>query len=57
MVSTLATTGTVYTDPVAGGPTSILPTNVTSGDIQLQIGGTNGTTEDIPRHCGWSTTL
>ena len=58
VVSTLATTGTVYTDPVAGGPdVSILPTNVTSGDIQLQIGGTNGTTEDIPITAGSNDTL
>jgi len=58
VVSTLATTGTVYTDPLAGGADiSILPTNVTSGDIQLQIGGVSGVTKDIPITAGSNDTL
>ena len=58
VVSTLATTGTVYTDPLAGGADiSILPTNVTSGDIQLQIGGVTGVTKDIPITAGSNDTL
>ncbi len=58
VVSNLATTGTLYTDPVAGGAdTTILPSNVTSGDIKLQIGGANGTTEDIPITQGTNDTL
>jgi flagellar hook-associated protein 2 len=39
-VSNLATAGAVYTNEFAGGTnTSILPTNATSGEIDLQIGG------------------
>jgi len=53
VVSFLATTGTVYTDPLAGGANvSILPTNVTSGDIKLQVGGTGGAIDDIPITAG-----
>jgi flagellar hook-associated protein 2 len=58
VVSNLATTGTLYTDPLAGGAdTTILPSDVTSGDIKLQIGGANGTTEDIPITRGTNDTL
>ena len=58
VVSNLATTGTLYTDPLAGGAdTTILPSNATSGDIKLQIGGANGTTEDIPITQGSNDTL
>src|SRR5579863_4987891 len=58
VVSNLATTGTLYTDPLAGGAdTTILPSDVTSGDIKLQIGGANGTTEDIPITQGTNDTL
>ena len=58
VVSTLATTGTVYTDSLAGGADiSILPTGITSGDIQLQIGGVGGATKDIPITAGSNDTL
>src|SRR5277367_4837044 len=40
VVTGLATTGTLYTNPVAAGAnTSILQGGETSGDIQLQAGG------------------
>ena len=58
VVTNLATTGTLYTDPLAGGAaTTILPSNVTSGDIKLQIGGANGAIEDIPITQGSNDTL
>jgi flagellar hook-associated protein 2 len=57
VVNSLATTGAVYTDPLADGNTSILPTGATSGDIQLQIGGAGGTTHDIPITQGSNDTL
>src|ERR1700681_1532157 len=47
VVSSLATTGTVYTDPLTDGNTSILPTGATTGDIQLQVGGVGGASRDI----------
>src|SRR5258708_7461155 len=43
VVSTLATTGTVYTDPLADGNTSFLANGATTGDIKLQVGGAGGT--------------
>ncbi|MFY9947847.1 MAG: flagellar filament capping protein FliD [Candidatus Sulfotelmatobacter sp.] len=47
-VNNLATTGTLYTDPIAAGAdTSFLANGQTSGDIQLQVGGTSGTVHDI----------
>ena len=47
-VNNLATTGTLYTDPIAAGAdTSFLASGQTSGDIQLQVGGTSGTVHDI----------
>jgi flagellar hook-associated protein 2 len=58
VVSLLATTGALYTDPLAGGAdTTILPSNVTSGDIKLQIGGVNGAIKDIPITQGSNDTL
>jgi flagellar hook-associated protein 2 len=58
VVSSLATTGAVYTDPLAGGANvSILPTGVNSGDIKLQIGGASGVTQDIPITAGSNDTL
>lgn len=57
-VNDLATAGSVYTDPVAGGPdVSFLPSGATGGDIQLQVGGTSGTTYDIPITPGTNDTL
>ena len=57
VVSTLATTGTVYTDAMANGDTSFLPSGASGGDIQLQVGGANGTVDDIPITPGVNDTL
>ena len=57
MVTNLATAGTIYTGALANGNTSFLPTGVTSGDIQLQVGGSTGTTRDIPITAGSNDTL
>ena len=57
VVSSLATTGTVYTDAVTDANASFLTGGATSGDIQLQIGGAGGTTEDIPITQGSNDTL
>ncbi len=58
VVNNLATIGAVYTDPVAGGASvSFLPTGATGGDIQLQVGGSTGTTYDIPITPGSNDTL
>jgi flagellar hook-associated protein 2 len=57
VVSGLASTGTVYTDSIANANTSILPTGQTSGDLQLQIGGSGGTTADVPITAGTNATL
>jgi flagellar hook-associated protein 2 len=47
VVSNLATTGTIYTNPLADGNTSFLTSPATTGDIELQVGGASGTTHDI----------
>ncbi len=47
VVSNLATMGTIYTNPLANGTTSFLTSPATTGDIQLQVGGSGGTTHDI----------
>ena len=58
VVNNLATTGTLYTNPVAAGANaSILASGQTSGDIQLQVGGSTGTTYDIPITQGSNDTL
>lgn len=57
VVSNLATTGTLYTKEMTNGTTSFLPSGATGGDIQLQIGGANGTVEDIPITPGSNDTL
>jgi flagellar hook-associated protein 2 len=57
VVTGLATTGTLYTDEVASATTSILPSDQTSGDLNLQIGGTGGTAADIPITAGSNDTL
>jgi flagellar hook-associated protein 2 len=58
VVSNLATPGLVYTNDFAGGATtSILPTGTTSGEIDLQIGGSSGTTEQIAITAGSNDTL
>lgn len=57
LVSSLATTGTVYTDPLANGNTSFLTGGATTGDIKLQVGGASGTIHDIPITAGSNDTL
>ena len=57
VVSTLASTGTVYTASVASADTSILASGQTSGDLQVQIGGSGGTTADIAITAGSNDTL
>jgi len=47
VVSKLATTGTLYTDPLKDGNTSFLASGATTGDNKLQVGGASGTTHDI----------
>jgi flagellar hook-associated protein 2 len=57
VVSALATTGTVYTNPLTDGTTSFLTSPATSGDIKLQVGGGSGTTHDIVITQGSNDTL
>ena len=58
VVSNLATTGSLYTDPVAAGANaSFLAGGQTSGDIQLQVGGVSGATHDIAVTQGSNDTL
>jgi flagellar hook-associated protein 2 len=58
VVNSLATTGTLYTDPVAAGHNaSILANGETTGDIQLQVGGSSNTPFDIPITQGSNDTL
>ncbi len=52
VVSSLATIGTLFTDPLTDGNTSF-----SAGDIQLQIGGVSGVTHDIPITAGSNDTL
>jgi flagellar hook-associated protein 2 len=57
-VNSLATTGTLYTDPIASGAdTSFLASGQTTGDVQLEVGGSSGTTYDIPITQGSNDTL
>jgi flagellar hook-associated protein 2 len=58
VVNNLATTGTLYTDPIAAGAdTSFLASGQTTGDVQLQVGGSSGNTFDIPITQGSNDTL
>jgi len=57
VVSKLATAGTLYTDPLTDGNTSILRNGDTTGDIQLQVGGAGGATHDIVITQGSNDTL
>ena len=57
VVSTLATQGTLYTDAVANGDTSILPGNAPSADFQFQVGGVSGATHDVAISQGSNDTL
>jgi len=56
-ITTNTTTGTLYTADLASADTSILPSGQGSGDLQLQIGGPNGTIQDIPITQGSNDTL
>lgn len=58
VVNNLATTGTLYTNPIAAGAeTSILASGQTTGDVKLQVGGSSGTTYDVPITQGSNDTL
>jgi flagellar hook-associated protein 2 len=58
VVTSLATTGSLYTDPIAAGPnTSFLASGQTTGDIQLQVGGGSNASFDIPITQGSNDTL
>ncbi|MGD0791568.1 MAG: flagellar filament capping protein FliD [Terriglobales bacterium] len=57
VVSNLATTGTLYTNPLTNGTTSFLTSPATTGDIKLQVGGGGGTTHDIVITQGSNDTL
>jgi len=58
VVNNLASPGLVYTDDFAAGANaSILPQGATSGEIDLQIGGTSGTTQQIMITAGSNDTL
>ena len=57
IVSTLATQGVLYTNAVSDANTSILPSGVTSADIQFQVGGTGAPTHDIAISSGTNDTL
>lgn len=57
-VNSLASQGTLYTSAVAGGANASFLTNgATSGDLQLQVGGSTGQTYDIPITQGSNDTL
>lgn len=57
-VNSLATQGTLYTSAVSGGAdASFLTNGATTGDLQLQVGGSNGQTYDIPITQGTNDTL
>jgi flagellar hook-associated protein 2 len=58
IVTSLATTGSLYTNAFAAGPTtSFLATGQTTGDIQIQVGGVGGSTLDIAITQGSNDTL
>jgi flagellar hook-associated protein 2 len=58
VVGSLAATGTAFTKPFAGGPSSsFLPTGAGSGEIDLQVGGSTGTTHAITITPGTNDTL
>jgi flagellar hook-associated protein 2 len=57
VVSSLATIGTLYTDPLADSNTSFLTGGATTGDLKLQVGGASGTIHDIAITAGSNDTL
>ena len=56
-VTSLATAGTVYTGALKDGATSFLASGSTTGDIQLQVGGSTGASHDIQIAAGSNDTL
>jgi flagellar hook-associated protein 2 len=57
VVSNLATTSAIYTDPLKDGNTSFLAAGAATGDIKLQVGGVSGKTHDIVITRGGNDTL
>jgi flagellar hook-associated protein 2 len=57
VVTSLATTGTLYTNAIASGANTSFLTSGTSADIQLQVGGAGGATRDIAITQGSNDTL
>lgn len=57
IVSSLATQGTLYTQPVTTANTSILPNGENAGDLLIQIGGSSGQQRDIAITAGSNDTL
>ncbi|HJT70503.1 MAG TPA: flagellar filament capping protein FliD [Terriglobales bacterium] len=57
VVSTLATQGTIYTQPVPDANTSILPNGQSTADLEIQVGGAGGATHDVAISTGTNDTL
>jgi flagellar hook-associated protein 2 len=58
VVSGLASAGTVYSAPLADSTTtSVLPSGASSGELQLQVGGSTGSTYNIQITAGQNDTL
>jgi len=57
VVTSLASTGTLYTAAMANATTSVLPSGQSSGELDVQIGGSGGTTADITITAGSNDTL
>ncbi len=57
VVSTLATQGTLYTQPVPDANTSILPNGQSTADLEIQVGGAGGATHDVAISTGTNDTL
>lgn len=57
VVTSLATQGTIYTQPVTDAGTSILADGEMTADLKIQIGGNTGPQRDIPISTGSNDTL
>ncbi len=57
VVTSLATTGSLYTNAFAAGATTSFLASGTTGDIQIQVGGASGSTHDIAITQGTNDTL
>jgi flagellar hook-associated protein 2 len=58
VVTSLASNGILYTDPIAAGAnTSFLSAGQTTGDLKIQVGGVSGQTRDIAITQGSNDTL